>query len=85
MSPPQSRLSNLLAHFRTSGSPAAADPAEYKHNHNFHTLSPTYFLPRAAAIEPDVGTLAGLSGLTSAGFSHLSCHVQPAGHPSDVR
>ena len=59
MSPPRSRLSKLLDHFLPSSvSPAVADLSypftEYNHNHNFHTLSPTYFLPRAAAIEPDV-------------------------------
>ncbi|KAK5201632.1 hypothetical protein LTR16_001994 [Cryomyces antarcticus] len=50
-----SRLSRLAAHLVTSSSsPTAADPvkSEYKHRYNFHTLSPTAFLPRAAAIEP---------------------------------
>ena len=27
---------------------------EYKHQHHIHQLSPTFFLPRAAAIEPEV-------------------------------
>lgn len=52
----QSRLSNLLSHFApSSASPTAADNSkEFEHRLNFHTLSPTYWLPRAAAIEPDV-------------------------------
>jgi hypothetical protein len=28
--------------------------AEYNHRHHIHQLSPTFFLPRAADIEPDV-------------------------------
>lgn len=53
------RLRQLLDHFLPSAVlPTVADPtpatAEYSHNHNYHTLSPTYFLPRAAAIEPKV-------------------------------
>ncbi|OCK81292.1 acetyl-CoA synthetase-like protein [Lepidopterella palustris CBS 459.81] len=53
----QSRLQNLLSHF-VSAAPVPADTInddlhEYNHRHNFHTLSPTAFLPRAAAIEPD--------------------------------
>jgi hypothetical protein len=46
MSGAKSRLSGLLGHFVSGG-------AE-NHRLNFHTLSPTYFLPRAAAIEPEV-------------------------------
>ncbi|KAL9614686.1 MAG: hypothetical protein Q9167_000815 [Letrouitia subvulpina] len=47
---PQSRLSKFAAHFL----PSASSPStEFKHHYNFHTLSPTFFLPRAAAIEPD--------------------------------
>ena len=52
----KSRLQNLVSHFvPSSSSPTVADsPAtSYEHRHNFHTLSPTYFLPRAAAIEPE--------------------------------
>ncbi|KAF2403580.1 putative AMP-binding domain protein [Trichodelitschia bisporula] len=48
MSGPQSRLQRIAAHFV-----APSAPAEYAHHHNYHTLSPTYFLPRAAAIEPE--------------------------------
>lgn len=44
MSVAKSRLSGLLGHFSA--------PAEPRVNH--HALSPTFFLPRAAAIEPDV-------------------------------
>ncbi|KAI9774402.1 MAG: Acyl-CoA synthetase member 3, mitochondrial [Geoglossum simile] len=51
MSGPQSRLSKLAAHL-TPFPPTAPGP-EYNHHHNFHSLSPTIFLPRAAAIEPD--------------------------------
>jgi hypothetical protein len=54
MSPPQSRLANVLNHLLPSGSPAAVPSSGRDHHHNFHTLSPTYFLPRAAAIEPAV-------------------------------
>ncbi|QDS73908.1 hypothetical protein FKW77_007354 [Venturia effusa] len=53
----QTRLSNLLSHIApssTSPSPAAdTSNKEFNHRYNFHTLSPTYWLPRAAAIEPD--------------------------------
>ncbi|KAJ5444093.1 Acetate/butyrate--CoA ligase AAE7peroxisomal [Penicillium daleae] len=48
MSGVTSRLSGLLAHF--TGSPA---PAPFEHRINHHTLSPTFFLPRAAAVEPN--------------------------------
>ncbi|KAF3354020.1 Acetate/butyrate--CoA ligase AAE7 like protein [Verticillium longisporum] len=51
MSSPPSRLKNLLGHFLPSSQPTAA--AEYKHSYNVHQLSPTFFLERAAAIEPD--------------------------------
>ncbi|MCJ1255298.1 hypothetical protein MMC24_003114 [Lignoscripta atroalba] len=58
MSGAQTRLSKLLGHFLSS-SPSSSStasgpsPTEYKHSFNLHTLSPTFFLPRAAAIEPD--------------------------------
>jgi len=51
------RLSALAAQFLPSAStPTVAEAAvgEYKHEYNKHQLSPTFFLPRAAAIEPDV-------------------------------
>lgn len=49
------RLSNLASHFASaSSSPTAADPpSEYIHKHHIHQLSPTFWLPRAAVIEPD--------------------------------
>lgn len=40
------RLSNLAGQLTSSAT-------EYKHRHHIHQLSPTYWLPRAAAIEPD--------------------------------
>lgn len=53
------RLKQLASHF-TSANPVpgpapvqAGDSHEYHHRHNFHTLSPTWFLWRAAQIEPD--------------------------------
>lgn len=58
----KSRLSALLGHFSSAepqgSSPEA--PARYEHRVNFHTLSPTFFLPRAAAIEPEVSGIAPL-------------------------
>ncbi|APA10299.1 hypothetical protein SS1G_07246 [Sclerotinia sclerotiorum 1980 UF-70] len=56
MSGPTSRLQSLVNHLLPSSasttSPAtpASPPAP---KHHIHTLSPTFFLPRAAAIEPD--------------------------------
>ncbi|KAH8692786.1 putative AMP-binding domain protein [Talaromyces proteolyticus] len=47
MSTPKNRLSGLLGHFLPSH--ASNDVGTVNH----HTLSPTFFLPRAAAIEPD--------------------------------
>ena len=59
------RLQNLAAQlFPSSTTPSAkgntssnhesSNVQEYNHRYNFHTLSPTSFLPRAAAIEPNV-------------------------------
>lgn len=57
MSDAKSRLSGLLGHF------VGSQPAP---KINFHTLSPTFFLPRAAAIEPEVSIpLSILSGSSS--------------------
>lgn len=55
MSSALKRLSSLAAHFSTSSSSPTAPsaPPSYDHRHNIHQLSPTVFLPRAAAIEPD--------------------------------
>jgi hypothetical protein len=57
MSSAVSRLSKLAAHLLPSNSStkvadALDDVSAYKYH--VHTLSPTFFLPRAAAIEPDV-------------------------------
>ncbi|KAJ4420102.1 hypothetical protein N0V82_004549 [Gnomoniopsis sp. IMI 355080] len=58
MSGPTSRLKSILGHIWSSAespSPQATsvNKAEtYEHTHHLHTLSPTSFLPRAAAIEP---------------------------------
>lgn len=53
------RLSSLAAHFTpASSSPTVADNSVtqdvFKHTFHTHQLSPTFFLPRAASIEPDV-------------------------------
>lgn len=50
--------SHLLPSSNTASTAVTADPspgnvAEFKHRYNFHTLSPTNFLPRAASIEPE--------------------------------
>ncbi|MCJ1421137.1 hypothetical protein MMC32_007499 [Xylographa parallela] len=50
MSGAYGRLSKLASHFLPS-TPQSNDGSA--HRHNVHTLSPTLFLPRAAAIEPD--------------------------------
>ncbi|MCJ1478316.1 Acyl-CoA synthetase member 3, mitochondrial [Lambiella insularis] len=50
MSGAYSRLSKLTAHFLPTASQSVDS---YEHRLNIHTLSPTLFLPRAAAIEPD--------------------------------
>lgn len=53
---PLDRLRNLASHL-TSAPPTAGSSQHshaYIHRHNFHTLSPTFFLWRAAQIEPDV-------------------------------
>ncbi|KAL4871738.1 hypothetical protein BDV12DRAFT_163677 [Aspergillus spectabilis] len=56
MSTPKSRLSSLLGHLSqpldANGTAAPAPVNSYEHNVNSHTLSPTFFLPRAAEIEP---------------------------------
>ncbi|KAK9792012.1 hypothetical protein AB5N19_05033 [Seiridium cardinale] len=50
MSGATSRLKSLLGHLTST---SAAPPADYVHSHHIHQLSPTFFLERAAAIEPD--------------------------------
>ncbi|KAH8653356.1 2-succinylbenzoate-CoA ligase [Xylariales sp. PMI_506] len=47
MSSATSRLKGLLGHLTSSTT------TEYVHSHNIHQLSPTFFLERAAAIEPN--------------------------------
>lgn len=57
----QSRLSSLLSHFSLGSSkPGSIDGLTINGRkigtpswHNIHTLSPTFFLPRAAQIEPE--------------------------------
>ena len=48
----RSRLASLVAQFLPAAS--SPGPTQYQDRNNFHTLSPTLFLPRAAAIEPNV-------------------------------
>jgi acyl-CoA synthetase (AMP-forming)/AMP-acid ligase II len=43
-----SRLQKIVAHFLPSD-----NGSTFNHGHNYHTLSPTFFLQRAAEIEPD--------------------------------
>jgi acyl-CoA synthetase (AMP-forming)/AMP-acid ligase II len=53
------RLKQLASHFTSANAVPGPPPIrpgdshEYHHRHNFHTLSPTWFLWRAAQIEPD--------------------------------
>ena len=56
MSGAQSRLSKLASHFLGS----TPSTSEFQHRYNIHSLSPTFFLPRAAAIEPDVGRIPAI-------------------------
>ncbi|KAI0106110.1 AMP-binding enzyme [Hypoxylon sp. NC0597] len=50
MSGPTSRLKSILSHL---GPTTAKSPAGFDHTYHIHPLAPTYFLERAAAIEPD--------------------------------
>ncbi|KAK2061185.1 AMP-binding enzyme [Colletotrichum caudatum] len=50
MSNPPSRLQNILGHLLSSSSAKKNEPQP---KHHIHQLSPTFFLERAAAIEPD--------------------------------
>ncbi|GKT43825.1 putative acyl-activating enzyme 1, peroxisomal [Colletotrichum spaethianum] len=50
MSSPPSRLKNILGHLLSSSAPKKDEPQT---KHHIHQLSPTFFLERAAAIEPD--------------------------------
>ncbi|KAK8117458.1 uncharacterized protein PG998_005739 [Apiospora kogelbergensis] len=59
MSGATSRLKSLLGHLAggpskpTTPAPATDGNHEYTHRHHIHQLSPTFFLERAASIEPD--------------------------------
>lgn len=53
MSGVQNRLSKLASHLIPSTGRSDNSTGPYTHHHNVHTLSPTWFLPRAAEIEPD--------------------------------
>ena len=50
MAGPGARLGQLARQFIPSSSP----PDQFTHRHHIHSLSPTFFLARAASIEPDV-------------------------------
>ena len=54
MSSAKNRLSGLLGHLLPGQGGVAAVAPQSQSQVNFHTLSPAYFLQRAAAIEPDV-------------------------------
>ena len=51
MSTAKARLSSLVSQFFPTSLSASKDSNE--HTYHIHTLSPTFFLPRAAVIEPD--------------------------------
>ncbi|KAI1327831.1 AMP-binding domain-containing protein [Xylariaceae sp. FL0255] len=51
MSGATSRLRNVLGHL--GGGNDAKSPVGHEHSHHIHQLSPTFFLERAAAIEPN--------------------------------
>ncbi|KAI4141768.1 MAG: hypothetical protein LQ340_007542 [Diploschistes diacapsis] len=61
MSAPQSRLARLLSHFTTSSLATSTAIDTFEHNHHIHQLSPTFFLPRAAEVEPDALAIYHLS------------------------
>ncbi|RYP15204.1 hypothetical protein DL765_005843 [Monosporascus sp. GIB2] len=52
MSGATTRLKGLLGHFGHTPSEATKSPVGVEHSHHIHQLSPTFFLERAAAIEP---------------------------------
>ncbi|KAI0118913.1 AMP-binding domain-containing protein [Nemania sp. FL0031] len=58
MSGATSRLRNILGHLGGIGSKS---PAGFDHTHHLHELSPTFFLERAAAIEPDAEAIYHLT------------------------
>ncbi|PYH97222.1 putative AMP-binding domain protein [Aspergillus ellipticus CBS 707.79] len=57
MSSPKSRLSSLLGHFSHGKDADSPNQAGHAGLVNRHTLSPTYFLQRAAAIEPEADAI----------------------------
>ncbi|KAJ5005477.1 AMP-binding domain protein [Colletotrichum sp. SAR 10_99] len=59
MSSPPSRLKNILGHLGLSS--PAPKPEESKAAFHIHQLSPTYFLERAAAIEPDAEAIVHIT------------------------
>ncbi|KAK1141105.1 hypothetical protein N8T08_009380 [Aspergillus melleus] len=62
MSAARSRLSSLLGHLIPAQNKGpTASPAPFEHSVNFHTLSPTTFLPRAAAIEPEAEAIVHIT------------------------
>ncbi|KAI1128553.1 AMP-binding domain-containing protein [Nemania abortiva] len=57
MSGATSRLRNILGHLGGG----SKSPAGFDHTHHLHELSPTFFLERAAAIEPDAEAIYHLT------------------------
>lgn len=53
-----SRIRNILGHFLPSSSAANDD---FTHKHHIHQLSPTFFLERAAAIEPNAEAITHIT------------------------
>jgi len=53
MSSATKRLADLTAHFTPASLRPPYTAEEFKHTRNIHQLSPTFFLPRAAEVEPD--------------------------------
>jgi hypothetical protein len=83
MSGARSRLAKLASHFLpASASPQPEEPdAEFKHRHHIHTLSPTFFLARAAQIEPEVSQNFDMTNLIGMrvdriGYCNLSSHLE---------
>jgi acyl-CoA synthetase (AMP-forming)/AMP-acid ligase II len=62
MSTPTSRLQKLTSHFLPSSSPSTASTTTTSTSPpHIHTLSPTNFLPRAAAIEPEADAIVHIT------------------------
>ncbi|KAI0481630.1 AMP-binding domain-containing protein [Xylaria cf. heliscus] len=58
MSGATSRLKNILGHL---GGNSSKSPSGFDHEHHLHHLTPTFFLERAAAIEPDAEAIYHLT------------------------